>query len=76
MLGNKVKVLRGKLDLSRKELAEDLNISYQTLSKYETNEREPNIDTLKKLADYFNVSIDELVNRNTDLDSLHPKNEK
>ena len=73
MLGNKVKVLRGKLDLSRKELAEDLNISYQTLSKYETNEREPNIDTLKKLADYFNVSIDELVNRNTDLDSLHPK---
>ena len=47
MLGNKVKVLRGELDLTRKELAKDLNISYQTLSKYETNEREPNIDTLK-----------------------------
>ncbi len=65
MLGNKVKVLRGELDLTRKELAKDLNISYQTLSKYETNEREPNIDTLKKLADYFNVSIDELVSRNS-----------
>ena len=61
MLGNKVKVLRGQLDLSRKDLAEDLSISYHALSKYETNEREPDIETLKKIANYFRITIDELL---------------
>lgn len=75
MLGNKVKVLRGQLDLSRKDLAENLNISYHALSKYETNEREPDIQTLKKIADYFNISIDDLLDRKVSKREL-PENEK
>lgn len=63
MLGNKVRLLREKIDVSRKELAENLQISYAALAKYETNEREPDLETLHKFADYFEVSIDELLDR-------------
>lgn len=45
---------------SQKVIAEHLSISPQTLSYY-VNGREPNFDTLKTIAAYFNVSIDYLV---------------
>ena len=56
-------ILRESNDLSRKELAERLNLSYSILSKYENNERFPSHDILIKIADYFDVSIDYLLGR-------------
>ena len=41
----------------------ELNIAQNTLSQYETGIREPDLSTLKNLADYFNVSVDYLLER-------------
>lgn len=56
--------LRKMHHLSQEELAERLEISRQTLSKYETGESIPDIDKCKKIAEVFDVSLDELVNYN------------
>ena len=45
------------------KLAIDLNTNQNTISRYETGEREPGINELIKIADYFNVSIDYLLER-------------
>lgn len=62
-LGEKIKALRESQKLNREELAKKLNISYWALSKYETNEREPDYKTLVLIADYFKVSTDYLLGR-------------
>jgi len=62
----KLKELREKLKISQRQLAIKLNVSPQNLNRYETGINEPNIQTLCKLADFFNVSIDELVERETE----------
>lgn len=54
--------LRKLKNISQKELAEKLNVSRQTISKWETGESLPNIEKTKILAELFNVSIDDLVN--------------
>ena len=54
--------LRKMKGLSQEELAEQMNISRQTLSKYETGESLPDIEKCKQLADIFGVSLDDLVN--------------
>jgi transcriptional regulator with XRE-family HTH domain len=55
--------LREDKAISRKELAKILNITISALGMYERGHREPNIEMLIKLADYFNVSLDFLVDR-------------
>lgn len=59
----KLKTLRKEKGISQLKLALDLNTSQNTISRYETGEREPGINELIKLADYFDVSIDYLVGR-------------
>ena len=54
--------LRKINNLSQEQLAEKLGISRQTLSKYETGESVPDIEKCKVIADYFGVSLDDLVN--------------
>ena len=54
--------LRKMHRLSQEELAEKLGISRQTISKYETGESVPDIEKCKVIAEYFEVSIDNLVN--------------
>lgn len=61
MLYIKLRYLREKANLSRKELADLLNISYNTISKYETNERQPDLRTLRSIARIFNVTTDYLL---------------
>ncbi len=58
--------LRKLNGLSQEELAEKVGISRQTLSKYETGEAVPDIQKCKKLADIFQVSLDDLVNYEKD----------
>lgn len=59
----RLRELRKAKGISQLRLALDLNTNQNTISRYETGEREPGINELIKLADYFNVSIDYLVER-------------
>lgn len=59
----KLKELRKKINLSQDKLAKELNIAQTTYHNYENKITEPNIQTLIKLADYFHITIDELVER-------------
>lgn len=60
---NRLKELREKRRLSQVALAMALNMNQNTISRYETGEREAGYDTLIALADYFDVSIDYLLGR-------------
>ena len=61
MLGNNLKTMRKKTGLSQEELAKKLDLSRSTYNSYEQDICEPPLDVLCKLADVFNVSIDELI---------------
>jgi len=58
---NRLKFLRKENDLYQKELAEKIGVSRTTITQYENGAREPNYETLKKLANFFEVSIDYLL---------------
>lgn len=62
--GSKISYLRKKNNMSQESLAELLDITRQTLSKWELNETSPDINQAKKLSKIFNVSIDELTDNN------------
>ena len=59
----RLKELRKKKGISQLRLATDLNTTQNTISRYETGEREPGIAELIKIAEYFNVSVDYLIGR-------------
>ena len=62
--------MRKKKNLTQEEMSKILNLGSKTYKNYENRITEPSIETLVKLADYFNVSIDELVGRETDTINL------
>ena len=59
----RLKELRKKRKISQLKLALDLNMSQNSISRYETGEREADYETLIKVADYFDVSLDYLLGR-------------
>lgn len=59
----RLKELRQARHITQLKLALDLNMSQNTISRYESGEREPGIEELILIADYFHVSIDYLVGR-------------
>lgn len=59
----RLKELRLKKGISQLKLAMDLSMNQNTISRYESGTREADYATLIKLADYFNVSIDYLLER-------------
>lgn len=61
MLGDKIKIYREKKRMTQNEVADILNVSPATISKYESGALEPNIESLKRLAELFEISIDELL---------------
>lgn len=62
MLGDKIKLYRENKKMTQNEIANILDVSPATVSKYESGALEPNIESLKRLAELFEVSIDELLN--------------
>lgn len=62
-IGQILSDLRTERDLYQKELAVYLNVSIGTISNYEKGVHYPDLDTLCKLADYFGVTTDYLLNR-------------
>ena len=59
-LGKKILELRKKENLSQEQLAEKMNVTRQTISKWELNETTPDIKQAKELSRLFKVSLDEL----------------
>lgn len=62
-IGNNIKRLRIKYRMNQELLAERLNIRRQTISSYERGNSVPDIYTLIRIADIFNVTLDELAGR-------------
>ena len=62
----RIKELRKSRHISQLKMAMDLNMTQNTLSRYETGDREPGINQLIRIADYFHVSIDYLIGRSDD----------
>ena len=63
MYFKRIKDLREDNDLTQETIAKYLNITQRAYSYYETGERDFPIDILIKIADYYQTSIDYLVNR-------------
>ena len=66
-LGEKISELRNLKNMSQSDLAEKLDVSRQSVSKWETNASIPELDKLIQLSDLFEITLDELV--------LHKKQE-
>ena len=60
MLPN-LKLLRQEYGISQQRLAEAIGVSQPSINKYENHNIEPEIEVLKRMADYFNTSIDFIV---------------
>ena len=56
-----LKEARIKSGLSQKEVSENIGVAKSTYSLYESGNREPNVNTIKKIADVLNVSADTLL---------------
>ena len=62
--GNTIKFLREKKQITQKQLAEKLNISEKTVSKWETGRGFPDICILEELSKSLDVSVSELISGN------------
>ena len=62
-ISENLKMLMKEQDLKQQALAEEIGISQSALSSWLSGKKEPSIESLWKLADFFDVSIDELVGR-------------
>ena len=56
-----LKSIRKRLQLNQQKVALDLNISREALSHYENGKRQPSLELLVQMSDYFNVSINYLI---------------
>jgi len=61
MLGKKLRLLMANKEINQRQLAEILGVTQGLVSFWLKNKKMPGIKTLKKMADYFNVSIDLLM---------------
>lgn len=61
MFSDNLVTLRKSKNMTQEELAEKLNVTRQTLSKWETGDSLPDIEKSRMIADIFDVSLDELV---------------
>ena len=59
----KIKELRNEHNITMKKLGEIVGVSESAISQYENGKRQPDIETLKVFADFFNVSIDYLLGK-------------
>jgi len=66
---DRLKLLRKELGLTQEELAHKLNKTRSTIAGYETERKQPDYETLKVIADFFNVSTDYLLERTNNRNS-------
>lgn len=71
MFGNILRELRRQQNLTQQDLSKILKVSAPTIALWETNKREPDMQMLKNIASYFNVSINYLFEyENENLNSI------
>lgn len=63
MIGERIKSLRKTLGKTQEQVSKDLGLTRASYSHLENNRNEPDIQTMNKLAEYYNVSIDYLYGR-------------
>lgn len=73
-LGKKISSLRKSYSMTQKQLANLLHVSNKVVSKWELNQSEPDIVSLKEIANIFNISIDELLGNSVPLNNEKPEN--
>ena len=66
-IGQKIKKLRIEKGLTQKDLADQVHVTFQTISKWESDINEPDISTLKEIAKLFGVTLDFLADENEEL---------
>lgn len=66
-IGERLLKLRKERNLSQEELANVLNVSRQTISKWETDQTTPDFDKIVPLCEYFNITSDELLTGKKDI---------
>jgi DNA-binding XRE family transcriptional regulator len=71
-LGDTIRSKREERDMTQQELAEILHVTRQTVSRWESGSRCPDLILSKKIADTFDISLDELVS-SSDVDSYVPR---
>ncbi|HBH25151.1 MAG TPA: XRE family transcriptional regulator [Cytophagales bacterium] len=64
-LGDRIASLRKTKGVSQTDLAKSVNASREAIGKYERNEAMPSVETAKKIADVFEVTLDYLVDENS-----------
>ena len=69
-LGEKIKEARKQCGLSQEQLAEKMSVSRSAIAKWETDKGLPDIDNLKALAGFLNVSVDYLLDDGERIDEL------
>ena len=74
MLKN-LKKLRVEKNISQQQLAAEIQVSQQSINKYENHETEPNLTTLVMLADYFETSVDYIIGRTDIRHKIEPVKE-
>ena len=66
IFSTRLKELRNKANLSQQELSQIIGVSKSSINMYERGEREPGLETVGALADYFDVRTDYLLGKNDD----------
>lgn len=66
MFTSRLKDLRNEKGLTQKELAENLNLTHSTISKYERGDLEPSNDVLLSISNFFDVTVDFLLGKSND----------
>lgn len=61
MFSNRLKQLRKERGLTQIQFAQGFNVASGTIAMWETGKREPDFDTVRRIADFFHVSIDYLL---------------
>ncbi len=65
-IGEKLKELRKAENLTQQQLADKLKISRVNYTRYENGSVRPDYETLIKIADFYDISLDDIFNRKTD----------
>jgi len=73
-IGQKISILRNSLQLSQEQLAEKLDVSRQSVSKWESDTSVPEISKILQLSSLFNVSTDDLLREEVPLEPSHLEN--
>ena len=60
-LSENISILRKQNEMSQSDLANILYVTPQAISRWERGETEPDVDTIKKLAEVFKVSVEEII---------------